>query len=214
LTLAGVGNAIKLLIEGMSLPLALVGLLGVVLMRRCTLGPGWLLAAPAILIAGQFVLLAHDQPAEYGRFAVTLDVILALVAAGAVGSLPRWRLRIAGLLALWTTAAGLRYVANFVVDSTRISNRYVAAEILTSLRKPASVLAIWAEPAPYSLPPVDLFTWKIILLPRGTDPGQFHLGESVISVRPSDQASPASDDPAWTFVPISWANKPFEIIKR
>jgi hypothetical protein len=45
---------------------------------------------------------------------------------------------------------------------------------------------------------VDLFAWKIVLLP----PGSEVQGEAV-SVRPDD---------SFDFTPISWSNKPFEIV--
>ena len=73
-------------------------------------------------------------------------------------------------------------------------------------------IAVYADPAPYCLPPVDLFTWKIVLLPRLSDPEKFHFDDSVVSIRPVDEPSPEVDHPIWTFAPISWSNKPFEII--
>jgi hypothetical protein len=218
LTVAGIENAMRLLAEGLSLPATIAGLIAVIVLslrrgdgqsRR-----GWLLAFPAILMAGQFVLLAHDQPAEYGRFAVTLDIILAVATANAIALAQRRRAVVAFLVLLWMTGAGLRYVVNFLVDDSGIGNRYVAFHVLNGLKESTSVLVIWTEPAPFSLPPVDLFKWKIVLLPRRTDAGQFQLGEPWVSVRPVDQPLSGLNDPVWTYAPISWANKPFEIIFR
>ena len=61
-------------------------------------------------------------------------------------------------------------------------------------------LAVVAEPAPYVMPPVDLWRWELVLLPRnGAEPAP---GD--VLVRVIDQGPRAA-------APISWAAKPFKI---
>ncbi len=64
----------------------------------------------------------------------------------------------------------------------------------------ATTLAIDAEPAPYTLPPVDLFRWKIVLLPRDSA----MQVDADVRIDPVDQIG----------APISWAEKPFRIEVR
>lgn len=195
ISIGGFENAVRLIGEGMSRPLAVAGgLSAIYLLRRR--GVGWLLASPAILVAIQFLLLAQNKPAEYARFALVLDIALALAVAVAVGSLRSTGLRTVILLAMLycTGATSLKYVGNFLAPGSRPNG----AATLAQLQRPGRVLAVWSEPAPYCLPPVDLFAWKIVLLP----PGSEVQGEAV-SVRPDD---------SFDFTPISWSNKPFEIV--
>jgi hypothetical protein len=215
-SIAGLQNGVKLLGEGTSFLLAVTAVLGIVFlaMKPGAARLGWLLAAPALLIAGQFFLLAHDQPAEYGRFALTLDIILAIAAACAIGSIPRGRTMIAMVIVLFTGLGGFRYLVNFIADTTNISSRSLAMRTLMGLKNSADVLVVSAEPAPYCLPPVDLFGWKIVLLPRGADANQGNLGANVVSIKAVDTPEPDADYPTWMTAPISWANKPFDIVKR
>ncbi len=197
ISLSGFENAIHLIAEGMSPALAAVGGLSVIFLLRRR-GLGWLLAAPAILVAIQFLLLAQNKPAEYARFALPLDVTLAMAVAAAAASLRSAALQAVILLALvyCTGASSLRYMANYFAAG----NRSNGAATLSELQRPGRVLAVWSEPAPYCLPAVDLFNWKILLLP----PGSEAPAESV-SVRPDD---------SYDFTPISWSNKPFDIVQH
>ena len=195
ISISGFENALWLVGQGMSWPLAVAGGLSVIyLLRRRVLG--WVVVAPAIVVGIQFLLLAQNKPAEYGRFALMLDVALALGIAVAVGSLRSVGLRTVILLAMLycTGAISLKYVGNFLAPG----NRPNGAATLAQLQRPDRVLTVWSEPAPYCLPPVDLFAWKIVLLPPGGD-----VQEGAVSVRPDD---------AFDFTPISWSNKPFEIV--
>jgi hypothetical protein len=225
LSFPAISNAIRLVAAGMSLPLAAAAVAGILflLMRRRG-GRGWILAAVAILVAIPYVLLADGKPAEYGRFAMTLDVLLAIGAAAAIGSMGRaGGSRLAALvLIICTGAGGLRYVANFVAGATASSSRLKVAGILAGLNQSERVLAVSAEPAPYCLPPVNLFDWKIVLLPRGTQASAFDLGPRVVSAQAIDMPAatappdavlaPMPNFPRWAAAPISWANKPFEIL--
>lgn len=186
---------------------------------------GWLLALPAVLVAIQFTALAAGKPGEYGRFAILPDVALAIAAVVAVGrGAPHAWIRSLGLIALVATTggAGLPYVRGFVRDCSPPTTRIVAAErIQQHRREGATTLAVLAEPAPYVMPPFNLFTWDLVLLPADHEvvPGQ----TADIYVRPwgtvrfdVERSAPPirMRQPAerWDPTPISWANKTFEVM--
>ena len=182
---------------------------------------GLLLATPVALLLIQFVLLADGKTAEYGRFALMPDVAIALCAAALIDRLQfssREKAMGSALLIASTLYFGLRYDLNFLADNRDDSTRRVAAGEIEALQSQAQTLAVWAEPAPYCLPPVDLFHWQLLLLPKGAVPGA-----GMASVRPVDgpsQKRPGArrlarlEEPARVESPISWANKPFEVLKR
>jgi hypothetical protein len=215
--------------EGTSPLPAIIGILGVLgsllglVAARRTASPrtGLLIAAPAIVVLIQFVLLADGKTAEYGRFALLPDVALAFAAAGVIGRLPiSWRERAlaSALLVASTLFFGSRYDLNFLADNRSDSTRRVAARVIQRLEAQSNRLAVWAEPAPYCMPPVDLFHWNIILLPKDAE----SAAPNTITVRPVDGPTPIPPgaakidsviEPDRPDSPISWANKPFEILK-
>ncbi|HSV14608.1 MAG TPA: glycosyltransferase family 39 protein [Tepidisphaeraceae bacterium] len=222
LSLPALTNAVRLIGQGMSLPLAMVAAISLCVLaikatkahdpavgcgaeNRLTAEPwalGPLFIAPAALVALQFVLLARDKPAEYARFALTLDVMLAIATAKALSMLTPTAARGAAVMLLALSAvAGGKYVAHFRGDHGDQSTRLRAAIELQRQSRPGRTLAVLAEPAPYCLPPVNLFDWRIVLLPRGGDPSQLPSSDWA-SVWPQDVSSDA---------PISWANKPMRI---
>ena len=81
-------------------------------------------------------------------------------------------------------------------------------EIAARLKDPGELpnLYILNEPAPYCLPPVDLFGWHMVLLPR--DEQESAEGDAGTLVRVSDGVDVF--DPSIT--PISWADKSFEVV--
>jgi hypothetical protein len=197
-------NGVRLIGEGMSPVLAVAGAIGLlVLLVRRRNGVGWLVVAPSLLVALQYLLLARDKPAEYARFALTLDVGLILSAAGTVGFLKRPDIAgmAVGALVGCTAFFGVRYTFDFVRAAGPRASREAAADALAVMQRPGRTLLVWAEPAPYCLPAVDLFDWRIVLLPRGADaPDDQQHGW--VSVRPVDVP--------WQ-QPISWANKSFDL---
>ncbi len=248
---AGLLNAASLVAEGTSLLLAVAGAVGAGVFawwawRRWARGcpetaaaqayaAGWLLAVPALVVFAQFVALAAGKPAEYGRFAVFPDVALALAAVLAVRHvIQRTGVRMAalGFLVLVTAGPGARYLTGFIRDSRPQTSRMRAAHDLRLLQQAgASTLAILAEPAPYNMPPVDLFAWRIVLPPTeepgtdeqqtgpqdtgehvdvfvrawGTEPFPATAGDMQRRVRPERTGG-------WRPGSISWANKPFELL--
>ena len=193
-------NAARRWVDGTSWAPAIVALVGLPLVARRP-GPWWLLAAPTAFVAAQFTLLAADKPAEYARFALTLDVAAAVVAAAAVCRLPlrpREASLSAALLVAATALFGVRYDLNFWADAGSNSTRQTVARRLAQGAAPGRRLALPADPAPYNLPPVDLFAWQLELATVAPPGG--------LLVRPTDAAA------AGVASPISWANKPFEVV--
>jgi hypothetical protein len=196
--------------------------------RRAT---GLLLAMPALCILGQWIMLATGKPGEFGRFMLLPDLFLmieAVVALGtiwpmqrAVGSALRTDLRdhdeavrgaIAIILILTTIIPGFTYIRSFFRDSKTITSRLAEARRLQNLTADGTKqLTIYADPAPYCLPPVDLFDWPIALLPRDENfTVDVNLGE--VCVRTVDvQPDVSWFWSLWTATPISWADKPLQI---
>jgi hypothetical protein len=220
--------------EGASLGIAAAGALAIIagiivgLRRRRGDAPpggrfavGVLLAGPFVLVAGQYFSLANGKPGEYGRFALYLDAVLAIAAMSGVAWWVRDRV-IAGVIVAGLLVAvavpGMNYVLTFVHDANGRSTRWTAAAAIERLTKDhPCTIALLAEPAPYSAPPMDLFRNRIVLLPMGGVPDA-EMADIVVR---------AVDDPqgeAWweqsfeayrivdrTPARISWANKPFVI---
>jgi hypothetical protein len=199
-----VTNSIRLMAIGTSAPLAVAGLLGLLAIRK--LGVGLVLAIPVLGALVLFVIGAAGKPGEYARFAIVPDIGLMVLAVCAVGKLvngPVIRV-VAGFVLIAAAAIySVSYERGFMSDSSRLAaadqlSRYADGRTAQS----APTLAVFAEPAPYCLPPVDLFRWKIVLLPRNMDGAGYDA-----SVRP-DQTIRIWDP---RLTPISWADKPFVI---
>jgi hypothetical protein len=170
-----------------------------------------LLGFPAMLALLQFIVFAGGQPGDYGRFALLPDVALALAAVCGVGYRARasqWRLFVLGLLFLTTLVSGAIYVAGFVRDAGPKTTRLdVAAELEAVRRRGFAGLATPIEPAPFSLPPVDLWRWRIELPPRGEPTVAPSDG---LAVRPLDV--PGDTWLHWWLAPrLCWASKSFAI---
>jgi hypothetical protein len=233
-------NAAKLIAEGTSPLLAMAGVTGAIVLahrawrmrkvdtsaesaRRAT---GLLLAAPAVLVLIQFVALAAGKPGEYGRFAILPDTFLAIeavVAAATFATSASVRRLTLGVLFVTTAVCGAMYLRQFVSDCAETTSRLRAAAELAQL-PPSEVIAVEAEPAPYSLPPVNLFTHPIVLLPRGPRATDALEGRAVL-VRPVDVPVAMGHDgtrrplPRYALVGqrlfparISWAGKTFEAV--
>ena len=175
----------------------------------------------------QFVALAAGKPGEYGRFSVLPDIALAVAAAVAirryVAQAPLRLVLLAGFLVA-TAFSGYAYLAGFVRDSARETSRMQAAGVLQKYcDHGARALGIQAEPAPYTLPPVNLFRWRILLLPENHSPAALVRPDVLIrpqGTRPFAVESAAGGNnsaatvgaqwdatPHWDTTPISWADK-------
>lgn len=229
-------NAAKLIAEGASTVIAIVGVLGlcIVLVRwrrrrddgptGATAVPVQLLAAVASIVLLQFVLLAGGKPGEYGRFALVPDIALAIAAVMAIAGAraevgPILRAILLAALSLATVPYGLEYVYAFRRDARTITSRIRAAEELKTM---PGAIGVHDEPAPYLMPPVNLFERNLILLPRDAKVTPADVPVD-FTLRPIDD--PKDVTPGTVLLPtrwsrgtlwlratrISWANKRFEL---
>ncbi len=209
----GITNAIKLIGEGTGwvLPVAgIAGAAGMIAARKkfCDGGgkAAWLLGVLAVVAAVPFVAMAAGKPAEYGRFALFVDVAVAIAAAVTWMTWVRdrhWRIVAAGGMTICTAVAGMAYLATFVGDGAGMTSRLAAAERLREVKRlGAESVGVYAEPAPYCMPPVDLFQWRMVLLPKTQETG---LADVV--VRPVEGVS-------WRDADLGWAAKRFEVVGR
>jgi hypothetical protein len=237
---SGLTNALRLVSEGASLPILLVGALGLVVLliprlHRALSGGAipltlvWLVAAPALVVLAIFVALAKGKPAEYARFALLTDTALCLAAVAFCWLLLRSGagrgIMLAALL-VGVAIPGAIYLGHFIADTKQPTTRIADAKRLTELNAQGLTrLALVAEPAPYVMPPVDLWQWRLELLPRGQDPEQaVKAAGSQLLLRAADRMplnapngfvrmEPAARNRLLSApAPISWAAKPFELL--
>jgi uncharacterized membrane protein len=212
---SSVAHAALLVAAGTSWPLAILGALSAVVLAirpsESIQRIGWLLAAPVAVVLIDFALFAANKPGEYARFAVLADTALMLAAFFAMARFngaPSLRAITGMILVVFAAVPGAAYERGFVRDSSSDNSRMRAAAAIDARLSAASqnpVLYVQQEPAPYCLPPVNLFRWRIILLPRG---GQIPpLLSPGIFVKPDDSINVF--DP--TATPISWAGKAFDV---
>ncbi len=120
------------------------------------------------------------------------------------------------LSAAW---GGVLYVAGFVRDRSDVPARLaLAADLQRAVAGGDRRVAIIAEPAPYCLPPVDLFQTELWKLAQ-TEPNR--AGSDLLAESGDDLLVRAVDVPrdgglgdGLTSTRISWADKPFEIERR
>jgi len=208
------GNALQLLLAGTSLPLAVFSLLwmllAVFIKRGASIrGLCWLVGVPAGIVLVQFVLFAAGKPGEYGRFALFADTAILLAGFISIARVLRhtvFQAAAALVILIFTIMHSGAYERGFLADAGAGNSRMEAAEVIDQqLTGSSPVLYITAEPAPYCLPPVNLFRWRMILLPRGGEvPRGYPRG---LLVRPHQAIGLM--DPNST--PISWANIGFDM---
>ena len=211
ISLGGVGNAFRLIVEGASPVVVIGGVIGLAVLlvaraQRRKIGSiedcpgrgdvGWLFLAPTILVMLQFVLLADGKPPEYARFGLLPDTFLVVGAFAGVALLRQRgaRATLAIALALLTLPFGLLYVRAFVRDARPVTSRLATARHISDLG--VKTIHIVAEPAPYCMPPVDLFRQQLIL----TTPDESAGADVHLRVDPQRSATP-----------ISWADVPFTL---
>jgi hypothetical protein len=174
-----------------------------------------LLAIPALAIAAICAAVAAGKPGEFGRFLLFPDVALSIGAIVAVMRV-RWSGRgiaVAIAVIAVTLLAGSNYLGGFIADASRTGTRAALAEQIRSAGH-ADAVAMFAEPAPYCLPPMNLFDRRWDLL----------RNEGAIANAKADWLIEPSDDPGRRLpdayidvsvghrsTPISWADKPFTV---
>ena len=238
----GLVNAAVFVGEGASWLLALTGACGALILggrwlagrdsvleeapekRRRQPAHGWLLAAPGLLILVQFVLPAAGKPGEYGRFAVFPDVALGITAVTACSLIRSWHtVRRVSLIVLVAAVFpfGGGYLVGFVRATGSGDARTVTADVLDDLsREGKRSLAVWAEPAPYIMPPANLFEWNVLLLPRDYTVNLDDVPADVVvglHEHFADLPRPPGGFRTWRWsgagtTSISWANPRLEIL--
>jgi hypothetical protein len=208
----GLWNTMKLLIAGAGPVVAIAGIASWLLLHcsspaeRKKLA---LLAIPAVVMLAICVLVGAGKPAEFGRFLLLPHVILLIGLLIAIGrlTLPWLRYAAVVLVLAATGVYGVPYLNGFIADSNETGTRYLVARQLEG-QQPTSI-TIPAEPAPYCLPPVNLFNTKLILaLDKNLPAGDFAL-------YPTDYVMTDKKETVYHSVtPISWADKPFVVHKR
>ena len=206
-------DSLRLIAIGTGAPLAIAGAIGSILLlfrRQC--GVGWILAILAVAATVPFFIAAANKPGEYARFALLPGVALMIAAFCAVGRIalrPSLQAILGLLLIAMAATYSFTYERGFVRDASPVNSRSEMAATLnafaqSSPREVPLTLGVDADPAPYSLPPVDLFRWQIVLLPRANE----FLGSSYsVTITPDNTVDVW--DPRLT--PISWADKQFQI---
>lgn len=214
-------NGLRLIAEATAWPTAGVGTLalltavGISMKTRRLSDPVILLAIPVLLSTIQFFTLAGGKNAEFARFAILPAVALLLTSVWLITLIRRpipQAIAIAELLLVGIVFA-MPYLCAFQSNQTRRA----AAEVLHRLG--GGTIIVHAEPAPYSMPPVDLSKWKIILASS--------IDGADVAVYPVDTPGPPGPvpdspfvrqviHPAFRWLParITWADKPFEILIR
>jgi 4-amino-4-deoxy-L-arabinose transferase-like glycosyltransferase len=229
-SISGVLNSVRWLIEGIT-PGVAVG----VLILPFVIARDWraqddrtarkktmllLLFSPFVFVLMQYLLLGTGKPAEYGRFAIYPDIVLSTALWGGVRSekLTARGWFVFALVFIWLYGIGVAaYGTAFCRDTTRLR----AAQAIAA-RDGGHVIGLWAEPAPYSMPPVDLFRRRLFLFPLNM-PASPSTTSCDMLIAPTDDPSRPKPQiggfnrevvrSAWS-TPMSWANKSFEIYFR
>jgi hypothetical protein len=202
--ISALGSALRLTVDGTSPIIFIFGIIGGVVLLMIGRKRLWLLIAAGALEWAPFAVFAAGKPAEYGRFALLPDVTLMLLAISFLGEFPRtirlWLMLALLIIPAFTALSYWRgYLADAQPDTTRMQ---LAADLKRWAGGKNLSIALTAEPAPYCAPPMDLFDWKLTLLPRGP--------KIVPSNLPYDFLISAVDTPP---TPMSWANKQFKVYR-
>ncbi len=182
-------------------------------------GIGIMLAVIAILVAIEFAVFAAGKAGEYARFAIFVDVSLALAAVMLIKNVIRqstMQIAVGVLLVAATAAYSAAYIHGFLADASLNNSRLaLAGSLKDDLEKITptgrATMGIFAEPAPYDLPPIDLFRWRLVLLPKDG----IASGKSQGTVWPDETVQP-DDTVSWwdpRATPISWADKQFDVMR-
>ncbi|MBN1488307.1 MAG: glycosyltransferase family 39 protein [Phycisphaerae bacterium] len=191
----------------------------------------WLLLVPAACVFAQIVGPAAGKPGEYGRFALFPDLALTITAAVALTQLSAQRRRLIAvitlLLIVCAAAGGGVYVNAFLRDSRRQNTRITCAAQIEQIAADVGLLTVglFAEPAPYSVPPLNWIDHTVWLLPRDATPETVSVLPDIIVSTTDDMVSAPLHTwaaryrrlefgPLFGTPRISWANKPVVLLVR
>lgn len=231
----GAVRVAELLHQAMGSWMLVVGLAG------CLLAPGkWracviVAAAPALAMLLLCAAIGAGKPAEFARFLALPSAVLGCAAGVCLCRFCETRVGLAatvGMLGLWSIGVG-GYAAAFWADGWGGgSTRRLAGEWLAARIAPGEAVGVFQEPAPYSIPPLDFASRRVILMPP-RPPAAVSDGNATQPSEPPWVVLTV-DDPGdlgryrtWmdrydratsiTFelpTPITWANKPVIILRR
>lgn len=217
--LDGMLNAARLLGDAASPLVAIAGAVGVALLvargrARLPRAIAWPLLLGAMVWAPG-ALLADGKPGEFARFFI---VPAAALWMGLCVALHRARTPARGGVAalLLMLPWSVSYAWHFLRDAQARPTRAIVAERLDALRAGgARRLSIPADPAPYVLPPVDLFEWTLIVDRAGD-------ADADLRLRPIDRAAERARHPSASLwirprllhTPITWAGKSWLLERR
>lgn len=228
--LAGAVRVGQLLVESVGWITPLAGLAGFAIALRSWRREASVAASAATGLLVLCVLIGAGKPDEFARFLLVPANMLAVAAAIAASTLMRSR-RLAGaavFIAALVAANPYPYLRSFHLDSIGAADsRTRAAKWLKETLQPGDDVALIAEPAPYSCPPIDFATRRAGLLPS-TPPGDPDrpLPAWLIAIADARDAPPITGqwwneryELAWSSVDsrlsrITWANKPVFIFRR
>jgi hypothetical protein len=185
-SLAGALRGIEVLAAGTGWVILICGVLGVLVLLAkhlrqgpppvesapacgCAgpMAPLWLLLPVALLVLAGFVVFAFNKPAEYARFAMVVSTLLLVAAFAAVRALMRradWAILLA--VAVGGGSIGLSVFDRVqAAEQARVMVQRVEGSRESIARRPRVAIGTFFEPAPWSMPPFDLFERRIILLP-------------------------------------------------
>jgi len=159
----------QLVAEGATIPLCLLGTVAThcVMRRKSWFAP--ILWAPAILFAIQLTLMGAGAPDEFGRFTIFPAVALAIGSAAVIErAITHSRpIGVAIMIAIlaWCGIRSAGYLHGFRADATHTGSRTVAANALAAMLDDTidPAVAVIAEPAPYSCPPLDFAATRVVL---------------------------------------------------
>jgi hypothetical protein len=116
---------------------------------------------------------------------------------------------ILGLITVRLTVIGASYAWHFIRDSGDRPTRLIVADRLAHLAdKGATTVAVSAEPAPYALPPMDLWQWQIWLDPTSSR-RDYDVTIAAVDHHSTDRANWIR--PRLFPTPITWAAKPWDV---
>jgi hypothetical protein len=178
---------------------------------------------PALLVLLQFTAAAAGQPGPYGRFALLLDIALGITVMVSLT-----RLRVGYQVAvsipcvlvtcLWT----FHYLSGLAFDCSDAPSRLERADKLAwHADYGEESIAVFAVPAPYVMPPVNLFQYRVLLMPKDRKVAEAQMDADLIVMPWGDRETYDFESYRWAWstnlilpTRISWANKPFVILQR
>ncbi|MEL7238080.1 MAG: hypothetical protein AAGK78_04395 [Planctomycetota bacterium] len=196
--LDGAVNGLSLMWHAATPGVIVLGMVGLFIMLRdgATRRFVVLLIVTMLSVVGPYLLLAAGRPAEHARFALFADAAFLIPACWlAHRFVTTWVVNASALVSvLWLAGHGLLYQGVYVLEGPD------GRSDMSGLEEKFDQLHTAFEPAPWSMPPVDLWHWEIRLR-EGSPYEKRDPPPGVVTVRPVDHGATR----------MSWANKRIEV---